>query len=188
MNVMKQPKLNLLLAGLLILAAGMSRVILFPNNPSPLIGIALFSGAVISDKKLAFLLPVLSILLSDVIFEVSGIAQGFWGWGQVVQYGILFLLTALAFTLKNWNAVKVAGYSIGSSLLFFVLSNLSFFLIDNPVYHLYSSDLNGLKNCYIAALPFLKKSLVADLVYSTVLFGSYYLLQITALKKQEQAA
>jgi hypothetical protein len=185
---MKQPKLNILLASLLILAAGLSRVVLFPNNPSPLIGIALFSGAIISDKKLAFLLPVLSLFLSDLIFEVSGIAQGFWGWGQVVQYGILFLLTALAFTLKNWNAVKVAGYSIGSSLLFFALSNLSFFLIDNPVYHLYTQDINGLKNCYIAALPFLKKSLAADLVYSAVLFGSYYLLQVTALKKRSQAA
>ena len=63
------------------------------------------------------------------------------------------------------------------------LSNLSFFVIDNPVYHTYTQNYSGFINCYIAAIPFFKTSIVADLVYSGVLFGAYYLIQQTASRK-----
>jgi uncharacterized membrane protein YhhN len=53
----------------------------------PQIAMALFGGAVIRDKKLAFVLPLLSMLLSDVLYEVlyrNGLSeiQGFYS-GQV---------------------------------------------------------------------------------------------------------
>ncbi|MGF2414206.1 MAG: DUF6580 family putative transport protein, partial [Ferruginibacter sp.] len=115
--------------------------------------------------------------------EVFNIAPGFWGWGQLVGYGIFALITFFAFTLKKVNVLNVIGYSIASSVIFFVLSNLSFFLIDNPIYHTYTQNFNGFVNCYVFALPFFKNSLIADLVYSGVLFGSYYAIQNFAVKK-----
>ena len=172
---MRQHRMQLL-AVILILAAGISRVIMFPHNFSPIIGMALFGGAIIRDKKFAFVLPIFAMFLSDVMFEMSGIANGFWGWGQLVGYGILALITIFAFRLKKINPLNVFGFSLISSCIFFVLSNLSFFLIDNKVYHTYSNDFAGLKQCFIMALPFFKTGIVADLVYSGVLFGSYYLL------------
>lgn len=173
---MKQSSLHILLAAILILAAAFSRVILYPDNFSPIIGMALFAGAALKDKRMAFLFPILAMLASDIMFEVSGIAPGFWGWGQLIGYGILALITVMAFSLKKWNVVSIAGYSIGSSLIFFILSNLSFFLIDNRTYHTYTQDLSGLKQCYIMALPFLRSGLFADLVFSGILFGSFYLI------------
>ena len=179
----KQNKTSILIAVLLVVAAAISRVILYPHNFSPMVGMALFAGATFADKRLAFALPIFSMLLSDVMFEVFKIAPGFWGWGQLVGYGIFALITLLAFTMKKVNVVNVIGYSIASSVMFFVLSNLSFFLIDNPIYHIYTQNFGGFINCYVSALPFFKTSLIADLVYSGVLFGAYYAIQNFAVKK-----
>ncbi len=179
----KQQQLSVLTAVILVLLAAISRVVMYPHNFSPMIGMAIFGGAVIKDKRLAFALPLFSMLLSDLMFEIFNIAPGFWGWGQLVGYGIFALITVLAFNLRKITVLNVAGYSIMSSVIFFVLSNLAFFLIDNPLYHTYTQDANGCIQCYIAALPFFRTSLVADLVYSGVLFGAYSLVQGFAFKK-----
>lgn len=183
----KQSTSTLIIAALLVIIAALSRVILYPDNFSPVIGMAIFAGAVIKDKRLAFALPVLAMFLSDFIFEVSGIADGFWGWGQLVGYGILALITVIAFSMKKIHVLSVAGYSIGSSLLFFFLSNSAFFIFDNPVYHTYTQNFSGYIATLAGGLPFLKTGLIADLIYSTVLFGTYYLIQNYAFNKKEVA-
>lgn len=183
----KQSTTTLVIAVLLIVIAALSRVILYPYNFSPIIGMAIFAGAVIKDRRLAFALPILAMFLSDVIFEVSGIADGFWGWGQLVGYGILALITVIAFSMKKINVLSVAGYSIGSSLLFFFLSNSAFFIFDNPIYHTYTQDFNGYIATLAGGIPFLKNGVVADLVYSTVLFGTYFLVQHFAFSKKAVA-
>lgn len=183
---MKQNKINLLLAVILILSAAISRVVLYPNNFSPIIGMALFGGAIIKDKRFAFVLPIFAMFISDVMFEASGIANGFWGWGQLVGYGILAIITVFGFRLKKVNAVNVIGFSLISSVIFFVLSNLSFFLIDNKVYHTYSNDLVGFKNCFIQALPFFKAHV--DLIFNAILFGTYYLITTYVTNNRQVAA
>lgn len=183
---MKQNKTNLILAIILILAAAISRVVMYPDNFSPIIGMALFGGAMIKDKRFAFVLPIFAMFLSDLMFQVSGIAIGFWGWGQLVGYGILALITVFAFRLKKVNPVNLVAFSLASSIIFFVLSNLSFFLIDNRIYHTYTQDLAGLKNCFIQAIPFFNYK--ADLVYTGLLFGTYYLITHYAFAKKQAIA
>ncbi len=180
----KQNKFGFIIAAILVLAAAISRVIMYPDNFSPIIGMAIFSGAILHDKRLAFALPLFAMLLSDIMFEAFTIAPGFWGWGQLVGYGILVLITILAFNLKKINIRNVLAFSIMSSILFYLLSNLSFFIIDNPVYHTYTQDTNGFIQCYVQALPFLRTSLVADLVYSGILFGAYYAINNILIKKR----
>ena len=179
----KQKYSSIFIASILVLLAAISRVAMYPDNFSPMIGMAIFGGAVIKDKRMAFALPLFSMLLSDVMFEVFDIAQGFWGWGQLIGYGIFGLITVIAFSLKKFTVLNIAGYSLMSSVIFFILSNLSFFIIDNPVYHTYTQDANGFFQCYWNALPFFRISVVADLVYSGLLFGIYALVQKYAFKK-----
>jgi hypothetical protein len=183
----KQSTSTLLMAALLIIIAALSRVFLYPHNFSPIIGMAIFAGAVIKDRRLAFALPLLAMFLSDVLFEVFNIAPGFWGWGQLVGYGILALITLIAFSMKKINVLIIAGYSIGSSLLFFLLSNSAFFVFDNPIYHLYPQNFSGYIGSLVGGLPFLRTGVVADLVYSSVLFGTYYVVQHFAFNKKAVA-
>ncbi len=183
----KQSTTSLIIAAILVIVAALSRVFMYPYNFSPIIGMAIFAGAVIKDRKLAFALPLFAMLLSDIMFEVFNIAPGFWGWGQLVGYGILALITMIAFSMKKINVLSVAGYSLGASLLFFFLSNSAFFIFDNPIYHTYTQNFSGYINCLVGGLPFLKTGIVADLVYSTVLFGAYYLVQHYAFSKKAVA-
>jgi hypothetical protein len=183
----KQSKYTLIIAVLLIVIAALSRVFLYPHNFSPIIGMAIFAGAVIKDRRLAFALPLAAMFLSDVLFEVFSIAPGFWGWGQLVGYGILALITVIAFSMKKKNVLTIAGYSVGSSLLFFLLSNSAFFIFDNPVFHLYPQNFGGYIASLAGGLPFLKTGIIADLVFSTVLFGTYYLVQNYAFGKKAVA-
>lgn len=183
----KQSTSTLIMAILLIVIAALSRVFMYPHNFSPIIGMAIFAGAVIKDRRLAFALPLLAMFLSDVLFEIFNIAPGFWGWGQLAGYGILALITVIAFSMKKSNVLSVAGYSIGSSLLFFLLSNSAFFVFDNPIYHIYTPDFNGYMATLAGGLPFLKTGIMADLVYSTVLFGTYFLAQQFVFSKKAVA-
>ena len=180
----KQKTFGLIIAAILVLAAAISRVIMYPDNFSPIIGMAIFSGAILQDKRLAFALPLFAMFLSDIMFEAFNIAPGFWGWGQLVGYVILALITIIAFNLKKISVRNIFAYSIMSSFLFYLLPNLSFFLIDNPVYHTYTQDTNGFIQCYVQALPFLRTSLVADLVYSGILFGAYLAINNIFIEKR----
>ena len=81
---MKNKKSILLTFLVLIVVAALYRVI--PGRPfgfAPQIAMALFAGAVIKDRKSAFALPLFSMILSDVIYEllfISGLStlQGFY--------------------------------------------------------------------------------------------------------------
>jgi hypothetical protein len=125
-------------------------------------------------------MPLLAMLLADILFEVSGIAQGFWGWGQVVGYGILALITVFGFGLKKINPLTVAGFSIASSLIFFFLSNASVWVFDTTTYE---RSFAGFTQCIVAGVPFLQKALLVDLVYSAVFFFGFVALQKYAFNK-----
>lgn len=182
---MKQNRTLVLIAIVIVVLAALSRVAFYAQEFyfSPAIAMALFSGSVIKDKKLAFMMPVVSMLLADIVFEMSGVAKGFWGWGQLTGYVILALITVFGFYLKKISVLKVAGFSIASSLIFFFLSNSSFFLFDNNIYHTYAKSFSGYLDCLAAGVPFLRTGMVADLVYSALFFGGYVLLSINASNK-----
>lgn len=162
------------IALIIILVAAMLRLWIYPSNFSPVIAMALFGGAVFKDKKLAFLLPLLAMFISDVAMELSGIAKGFWGWGQLTGYGILCLITVLAFNLKKPNVKNVLLYAVAASLVFYALSNATVWLFDS--HQMYARNWQGFVNCMVAGIPFIKNTLLATLVFSGILFGGYALL------------
>lgn len=177
---MKQNTTLLFIAIGMILIAAVSRVAFYPITYSPMIAMALFGGSVIKDKKWAFALPLLAMFLSDFIFEVSGIATGFWGWGQLVGYGIFACITLLGFGIKKINVPMVAGFTVLSTLLFFFLSNSSVWLLSGGL--TYPKTFDGWMSCLAAGIPFLKNDIITNMVYSGVFFGGYVLLEKYAFK------
>ena len=178
----KQDRLLVIIAILMVIGAALSRVLFYPINFSPVIAMALFGGSVIKDKKLAFALPLFAMLLSDIMFEVFNVAPGFWGWGQLVGYGLLGLITIIGFNLKKISVINVATFSIISSIVFYFLSNSSLWLLQNSTYRTYTQDFNGYIDCLAAGLPFLTRGLFIDLGYSAIFFGVYVLLEKYTLK------
>ena len=173
----KQDTSLVIIAILMVLAAAISRLVLYPNNLSPIIGMSLFAGAVIKDKKLAFAMPLLAMFLSDVMFEVFNVAPGFWGWWQLLNYGALALITCIGFFLKKINVINVTAFSIASTITFYLISNSISFFVDLEVYHLYAPNFSGYIDCMVAGLPFMARGFLVDLTYCGILFGGYYLLE-----------
>ena len=171
---MNQTRTNILIGISLIAFAAIMKVVTYPQSFNPIIAISLFSGVVISDKKLAFIMPLLAMFIADVIFEVFNIAPGFYGMEQMGNYAALLFITVLGFTMKKINAFNVIGYSIVSSLIFYVLSNTNSFLFDT--FNMYEPGFSGWTNCMIAGLPFVKNGILTDLFFSILLFGGYVLV------------
>ena len=109
---MKNKKSILLTFLALIVVAALYRIV--PGRPfgfAPQIAMALFAGAVIKDRKFAFALPLFSMILSDVIYEllfISGLSimQGFYE-GQFTNYILFTLLTAGGFLIRKINFINV---------------------------------------------------------------------------------
>jgi hypothetical protein len=168
---MKRNYTNILLAVGLLFLAVMSRILsreFAMYNFAPVVAIALFSGSVIKDRRIAYLMPLLAMLISDLYLQYFTNMPGFYGQEQWFVYGAMALVTMLGTNLKQISTLKVLGYSLSGSLIFFVLSNLGSFFSG-----MYGLTFNGLVTTYVAAIPFYQKSLIADMVGGAVLFGAY---------------
>lgn len=137
---------------------------------------SLFSGSIIKQKSLAFLIPILAYFVSDLYLQITS-GTGFYGISQLFVYGSMLLITALGSKLKQPKALNIFGFAISSSLIFFVLTNFGTWISNfalAPAARFYTTDMQGLSNCMIAGIPFYRATLLSDVVFSFVIFGSYY--------------
>ena len=80
--------------------------------------------------------------------------------------------TALGFGLKSRNVLRIGGFTIAGSVVFFIISNFGHFAHGWNGY-----TLSGLAKTYIDAIPFFRNSLAGDVMGSALLFGAYHLLE-----------
>lgn len=191
---MKNKQLHILIAIGLIVMAGAARIInnqMHLYNLAPVGALGLFAGAVIKDKRLAILLPLLAQLLGDAYFALFTNVQGFYA---IEQQGFVYLgllaVTCLGMTMGQPKALKVLGYAVAGSMVFFILSNFGIWVsleMGKPDLFGYGTGWNGLVTTYVKAIPFYKNTLASDLVGAVVLFGAYFLLQQALVSKAHKA-
>ena len=170
---MTKPRL-LVLVGM-ILAAAASRLIPHPPNVASITAVALFGGAYLSDKRLAFLVPVAALFLSDLVL-------GLYSHMEVI-YGSFILVVCVGLMLRRKRTpLRVAGAALSSSIIFFVITNFGVWAFGS----LYPKTMAGLATCYVAAIPFFQNTLVGDALYTAVLFGGFALAErwIPALRER----
>ncbi len=178
-----------LLAGMILLAA-LSRLLPHPPNFTAVGAMALFGGAYLSDRRLALLVPFLAMWISDLILNnlVYGAYFDSFSWyGNFYVYGAFVLITLLGIGfLKKVSVQRLLGLSISASLLFFLITNFGDWL-GNPIY---PQNGTGLVQAYVAGLPFLRNTLLGDLFFCGVLFGTFEWLknQYPALQFARQYA
>lgn len=143
----------------------------FPHIPNvaPIAALALYSGANL-DKRIAVILPLSIMLLSDVIIGFHGT--------MVFVYGSFLLATLIGFWLrKHQSFTHILAATVGSSLLFFVITNFGVWLEGR----MYSPTVEGLIMCYYMALPFFRNTLVGDLGYAGLFFGLHVIVKNLSL-------
>ena len=188
---MKLSKHTLISFLLLIVIAAIYRAI--PGRPwgfAPQFAMAIFGGAILKDKKMAFILPIFSLLVSDCLYQVLysyGLTeiQGFYG-GQVENYLLFTSLTVVGFYINAKNIPSIIKGSLASPSLFFILSNL-FVWIGNGGFQR-GKTLTGFIQTYIDGIPFYVNSVLATMVFSTLLFGGHHLMSTWVAKGEVQRA
>src|ERR1700712_1121165 len=164
---------------LLVIIAALYRII--PGRPfgfAPQWAMAIFAGAAIKDKKWAFILPVLSMFISDLLYQalfMGGISD-MWGFyeGQWQNYLLFTLLVLVGLAINKINVRQVGIASLVAPTLYFLVSNFLVWSsngstrgLDRP------KNFNGLLACYVDGIPFYKMSLLATFIFSAILFGTY---------------
>jgi hypothetical protein len=164
---------------LLIIVAALYRII--PNRPfgfAPQWAMAVFAGAVIKEKKWAFIIPVLSMFISDLLYQglyMAGATNmvGFYE-GQWQNYLLFTLLVFVGMAVKKLNLIQITAASLAAPTLYFGVSNFLVWAsngstrgLDRP------KTFDGLMLCYSDGIPFFRMSILATLIFSALLFGSY---------------
>lgn len=170
-----EKNLKFIVALFFVLIGVSLRLVPHAPNFTPIVAIALFGGVYFS-KKIAVVLPVLAMLVSDVFI-------GFYDFKiMAAVYGSFVLCAILGFWLKNhkkWNTI--AGAAILSSVLFFVVTNFAVWAF-SPWY---AKTFSGIAQCFVMALPFFRNSLLGDIFYTGVFFGAYEFAMVLVRKKFE---
>ncbi len=155
----------------LIIIAAITRFLPHPANFTAIGAMALFGTARLNDKRLAFILPIAAMLVSDMFIP--------FGYQPSVYFSFI-LIAILGLSLRNTkNPLSIGAGSIASSLIFYFITNFAVWLGDNGV--MYSKGIDGLWMSYVSAIPFFWNGLAGDLFFTGVLFGSYELITRTSL-------
>ncbi len=168
---------------LMIMIATSALYRVLPGRPfgfAPQIAIALFSGSLfVKNKHYAFLMPLVSMFLSDVLYQVLYInnlssIEGFYE-GQWQNYLLIAAMSIFGFGLQTNQVSKFVGNFIAAPTVFFLVSNFmvwaSFGGYKRPM------NASGLMQTMADGLPFYGYSVAGTMVFGAVLFGGFKLVQ-----------
>jgi hypothetical protein len=152
------------------------RLVPHPWNLVPMGAVSLYAGAKL-PLRWAWIVPISSLMLSDMLMDL-GLGGSFFAVNRAAEYHIYsriavygaFALTTLIGPLANRAKIGPAllpVLSLAASGLLFLTSNFAVWAEGQ----LYPMNLSGLVACYVAAVPFFDKTLIADLVGTAVLFS-----------------
>ena len=162
MNQAERSESSWLVIGLIALGV-IARLVPHPWNATPVMAIALFAGTYLA-KRWAILLPLGIVAVSDVLL----------GWHNTIPFtwGAFLLTGMLAWWIRpSPSAGRIVTGALAGSVLFFLITNFGVWLVGD----LYPRSVAGVWQCYIAAIPFFRQTLLGDLAYTTALFGGYVL-------------
>ena len=155
------------------MAAALMRLLPHPYNFTPIAGMALFGGAQFKDTRIAFAVPLIAMLLSDLVLAATV-------YGTTAFRGIPYVYLAFAFTvvLRRWLGPRSASSHIGTAavaaaLLFYLIANFGVWMRGT----LYPMTWEGFVTCYTVAIPYLRNAILGNLFYAAILFGGFRLAQ-----------
>ena len=153
----------------MIVGAAILRLLPHPSNFTPIGAMALFGGCYIANKRMAFVIPLGAMLLSDVLIQLIN-GTGFHP-GMIWVYGSFALITCLGFLLRGKEQrPTIMVTSLIGSILFFVVTNFGQWATG---YYGYTS--NALLTSFVMGIPFFGGTIMGDLSYNLVLFGGFAL-------------
>lgn len=156
------------------LSAAAMRLVPHPPNMTPIAAMALFGGVYFANKRMALLIPLTAMYLSDLALGLFVYDFGFFHGFMPFVYASFVVTVCLGFLLRRRiTPLMVGGAALTGSVMFFIITNFGAWLVGN----LYPKTFAGLVGCYVAAIPFFRNSLAGDAFYALLFFGGFAMAQ-----------
>ena len=145
-------------------------------NFAPLMAIA-FCGGMFLPGRLAWTIPVGSLLISDLFLNVH-YGASLMDWSMPVVYACYVLAVFMGTKLRGAGLLALLGATVGNAVVFYLVTNTLAWL-GNP---LYPQTFAGLIQSLTVGLPgfpptwtFFRNSLAGDLIFTALFAGAFYL-------------
>jgi len=161
----------------IIFAGAFMRLIPHWPNFTPIAAIALFGGALLGKRVLAFIIPLAAMILADLILGFHA--------DMIAVYAGFALTVLLGWSIRDKVSFgSVVTRSLAASIIFFLLTNFSSWLTMG----LYPANFTGLMQAYIAGLAFFNNGsygisfflneVMGGLFFNGLFFGAFYLARL----------
>ena len=150
---------------LIILFLAFSRLIPHPPNFTPLGAMALLAGAHFKDIRIALIIPMIAMLISDAII-------GFHSAMIFVYATVAIIILGSYWFIKSCTLFTMSIGAVLSAVIFFLTTNFGAWLSHD----MYAHTLTGLQQAYVAGIPFFKNTFISNLLFTAV--GFYALKQL----------
>jgi hypothetical protein len=150
----------------MIALAAVLRVVPHPWNFTPVGAIALFSGAVVKDRRLAFLFPMLALFVGDIFVGFHKLMP--------LVYASYLVNVALGYWIRDRRTtLRISTITLIGAIQFFLVSNFAVWAFLDG----YPRTGAGLIACYIVGIPLFWNTLAGDALYVVLLFGGFALAE-----------
>jgi hypothetical protein len=160
----------MILAILMVLGAGIFRLAAHEFhwwNIAPLAAMALIGGMYLG-RRMALWVPLAVLVLTDLILNVQMGYPAFY-WPRAFDYAAFLLVGLLGLWVRNRKLGAKIGAAIATPFLFFLISNFAVWLFGLSLANApYAKTFSGLAECYTAALPFLRGTVIGDWAFMAV--------------------
>jgi phosphoglycerol transferase MdoB-like AlkP superfamily enzyme len=176
-NITSFPEV-IMLAYIFVLVAVAVRFLPHPLAFTPVGASLLFFGA--RGSRRWIWAPLALLAASDVVLTTLVYRYPF-SWDHFVTWAWYVGMLMLGTTLKqNGGALRILGAALAGSVSFFVLSNFAVW----AAWEMYPRTFAGLMACYDAGLPFFRRALAGDVLFTCVMFATPVLLNVLAQRRQ----
>ena len=140
------------------------------------ITVAAVMAAIILGARWAIIVPLLSMVVSDLFIGNSAIFMFTWGSFAIIGAGAILLKK-----LNDQPGKQIAfsaGFAIASSFAFFVITNFGVW-----IQGWYPATLAGLINCFTMAIPFYRTMIIGNLIIVPTAVAIYQLVRVRQANK-----
>lgn len=188
---MKLTKQTILFLFILVAVSTLVKIICAPqinlSGFTCVMAVSLFAGLIIKDKTHAFILPLITLLTSDIILQVLHVLNvfpyaGFYS-GQIINYVLFLLLTLIGIGLRNYKTAGIVAAAFIGPTVFFLLSNFFVWKTQAAIMG-YNQDISGLTQAYTFGLPFYRNSLISTFIFLPAFIALYNQLMYRQFRLQ----
>lgn len=170
---------------ILCVAAVLAVLVRFVPSPlenfSAMGALAVLCGVTCRQVPLALVVPLAARLITDVILQIQT-GYGFYS-TMVFDYAAYGLIIIAAGMLQPRGWLQAAGAGLMAAAIFFFVSNFGVWYLPFNGQYLYPHTLQGLQMCLINGLPFVRGTLLSDVLITPLFLCTATALQAASVRR-----